>query len=65
MLSDKLRSTGIADTADIQAAWPSEERLKKGRALRAEGQRREVQTGGMLDQNCLKRVRPVVYSEIN
>ena len=30
MLSDKLKSTGLADAADIQSTWPSEERLKKG-----------------------------------
>lgn len=30
MLSDKLKTTGLADAADIQAVWPSEERLKQG-----------------------------------
>ena len=30
MLSDKLKSTGLADAEDLQTIWPSEERLKKG-----------------------------------
>lgn len=30
MLSDKLKSSGIADKADVQSCWPSEERLKQG-----------------------------------
>jgi len=30
MISDKLKTTGLADASDIQTAWPSEERLKKG-----------------------------------
>jgi Fe-S-cluster-containing hydrogenase component 2 len=30
MLSDKLKSTGLADVADLDTIWPSEERLKQG-----------------------------------
>jgi Fe-S-cluster-containing hydrogenase component 2 len=30
MISDKLKTTGLADAADIQTAWPSQERLEKG-----------------------------------
>jgi Fe-S-cluster-containing hydrogenase component 2 len=30
MLSDKLKSSGVADATDINNCWPSEERLKKG-----------------------------------
>lgn len=29
-LSEKLKSTGIADKSDLESVWPSEERLKKG-----------------------------------
>ena len=30
MLSDKLKSSGIADKSDVQSCWPSDERLKEG-----------------------------------
>jgi len=30
MISDKLKSTGLADAEDLQTIWPSEERFKKG-----------------------------------
>jgi len=30
MLSEKLKSSGIADKADLQTYWPSDERLAKG-----------------------------------